>query len=144
MNQPTTSSVPAALRTAFVVHFWADIAFAVPLLVAPEALLGLLGWQQVDPIAARLVAAALFGVGIESYRARDASADQYRTMLDLKVIWSFAALLGVALSLLQGAQGRPLGAWLVLVIFAAFHGLWVYWWRRLRAQAPTVPAPLDP
>ncbi len=142
MKQPAATAVPTALRTAFIIHFWADIVFAVPLLVAPEALLGLLGWQQVDPFTARLVAAALFGVGIESYRARDASADAYRTMLDLKVIWSFTALLGVAVSLMEGAQGRPLGAWLVLVIFAAFHGLWVYWWRRMRAPASSGRAQL--
>jgi len=54
--------VPSSLRTWFVVHSIADIAFALPLFLAPHWTLTLLGWHAVDPIATRLVAAALFGI----------------------------------------------------------------------------------
>jgi len=48
------NTVPKTLRMLFVVHFLADIAFAVPLLFIPELFLSLLGWTVVDPFAARL------------------------------------------------------------------------------------------
>jgi hypothetical protein len=127
--------VPAALRRWFVVHFWADILFALPLFVAPVAVLERFGWQQVDPITARLVAAALFGIGIESLIGRNASRASFRTMLNLKVIWSATATIGIAWSIAEGAHGRPLFAWLVLAIFAGFHALWLSWALRLRPKA---------
>jgi hypothetical protein len=62
--------VPRSLRSWFIVHFVADMLSALPLFIAPREVLGWLGWNAVDPIATRLVAAALFGIGIESYLAR--------------------------------------------------------------------------
>lgn len=114
--------VPDRLRWWFVVHFILDVAAAVPLFVAPTQLLGGLGWQSVDPIATRLVAAALFGIGIESYLGRNAGVDAFRGMLNLKIIWSGSAVVGVLWSQLEG--GPPAG-WGVFAIFAGFNLLWV-------------------
>jgi hypothetical protein len=125
-------SVPKALKTWFVIHFAADILFAVPLMFFPVAFLQMLGWEVVDPVAARIAAAALFGIGIESFLGRNAPVSTFKGMLRLKIIWSAAAILGFALSLLQGAQGRPVALWLVLLIFVAFNVLWVYWLRRIK------------
>lgn len=119
--------VPRALRAWFVIHFAVDMLFAVPLMLIPQEFLSFLGWQTVDPIAARLVAAALFGIGIESYLGRDASLESYRGMLNLKIIWSLCAVIGTGVSMLQGAQGRPFWGWMLLGVFAAFNILWVYW-----------------
>jgi hypothetical protein len=128
----TEPTVPIALRRWFVVHFVADVVFAVPLFLAPARFLELFGWQTIDPIAARLVAAALFGIGIESLLGRNADVESFRTMLNLKIIWSAAAVIGIGWSLLEGAQGGPIAGWAVFGIFAGFHGLWVYWRLRLR------------
>jgi hypothetical protein len=122
-------AVPNALRRWFVVHFVADVLAAVPLLVAPRAVLELLGWSSVDPLATRLVAAALFGIGIESWLGRRAGIDTFRAMLDLKVIWSGAAVVGVLWSQLEG--GPPAG-WGVLAIFLVFHTVWVRYRLALR------------
>lgn len=127
--------VPPALRTWFVIHFVADIVSAVPLFVAPVYVLELVGWESVDPVAARLVAAALFGIGIESLLGRNADAATYRGMLNLKIIWSAAASIGLAWGLIEGAHGRPLALWGVLGIFVVFHGIWVYWRVRLGRRA---------
>ena len=125
------SGIPVALRRAFVVHCVADCLFAVPLMVAPESFLTFLGWRTVDPVAARLVAAALFGIGIESYIGRNAGAEAYRGMLNLKVIWSLAAITAIGWSLAGGAHGRPAWLWALLAVFTAFNGLWIYWRARL-------------
>lgn len=118
---------PRSLRGWFILHFVFDVLLALPLMVAPVATLRFFGWQTVDPIATRVVAAALFGIGIESYLGRNAGFEAYRGMLNLKIIWSLAAVIGLLVSLLQGAQGAPFMAWFALVAFLAFNLLWVYW-----------------
>jgi hypothetical protein len=127
----TEINIPQALRTWFVIHFATDMLFALPLMIAPEKILNLLGWQMVDPYATRVAAAALLGIGIESYLGRNAGAEAFRRMLSLKIIWSLSVILGTAVSLAQGAQGRPLFAWLILLVFMGFNFLWVYWRRKL-------------
>jgi hypothetical protein len=124
--------VPQALRTWFVVHFWADMLTAIPLFFAPVMVLELFGWTAVDPFATRIVAAALFGIGIESWIGRNATAEAFRAMLNLKVIWSGMVVIGLAWSLLDGGAGQPVGAWIALGIFGAFHGVWLYWRMQLK------------
>lgn len=124
--------VPRSLRTWFVIHFVADILFALPLLLFPGFFLALFGWTTVDPVTSRVVGAALVGIGGESLLGRDADLASFRTMLRLKILWSGAAVLGFVLSL---AQGAPWGTWIFLGIFTAFSGLWMYWSRRLSAIA---------
>ena len=114
--------VPSSLRSWFVVHFVADIAFALPLFLAPRWTLTLLGWPAVDPIATRLVAAALFGIGIQSLVGRNEGAATFRALLNLKIIWSATGTLGIIWSQLEG--GPPLG-WAFAAVFAAFNALWV-------------------
>jgi hypothetical protein len=123
-----------ALRTWFVIHFWADILFAIPLFIAPESVLSLFGWQAVDPVAARSVSAALFAIGIESYLCRNAGTEVFKAMLNLKIIWSFAATLGLLIALVMGTHGRPLMLWLIFLTFVSFHVLWVYWRTRLARE----------
>ena len=121
--------IPRALRIWFVVHFAVDIAFAVPLMIAPEELLTAFGWSRVDPLASRLVAAALLGIGVESLRGRGGGPELFRGMLDLKIVWSTAAIVGIALSL---PQVRVPMAWAVLGVFVVFNAVWVSWRIRLR------------
>ncbi len=120
--------VPPSLRFWFVVHFIADILFAIPLLIAPEILLRPLGWTVVDPVVSRVVGAALVGIGGESLLGRNADLASFRTMLRLKILWSGTAIVGFVISL---AQGAPWGTWGFLAIFMAFSGLWTYWALRL-------------
>ena len=117
--------VPKSLRVWFVIHFVLDIAVAVPLLVATDFTLSLFGWTTIDPFAARLVAAALMGIGGESLLGRNASAETYRAMLNLKIIWSVAAIFGIILTLIF--NDGPLMAYVVLLLFAVFSGLWMYY-----------------
>jgi hypothetical protein len=102
---------------------------AVPLFIAPTQLLGWLGWPAVDPIATRLVAAALFGIGIESCLGRNAGPEAFSGMLNLKIVWSAAAALGTLWSQLDGG---PLAGWGVFAIFASFHLVWLRYRLQLR------------
>lgn len=126
----SAASVPAALRTWFVVHCIVDLVFAVPLFFFPEKFLALLGWPFFDPLTVRLVAAALFGIGLESYLGRNSGVERYRGMLRLKIIWSGAATLGILIAMFSLAEA-PVVGWLLAGVFAGFNGVWVWWWRRV-------------
>jgi hypothetical protein len=114
--------VPNSLRRWFIAHFIADLLVALPLFLVPETLLGLLDWQCVDAIAARLVAAALFAIGIQSWLGRNAGPEEYRGMLNLKIIWSGFATVGL---LWTAVSGGPWSVWVLLAIFLAFNLVWL-------------------
>ncbi len=120
-------TVPNALKNWFVVHFIADIIFAIPLFIAPVFFLELLGWKTIDPITTRMVAAALFGIGIESLLSRNAVIESFKTMLSLKVIWSLSACIGISIGLANGYFGNIASGILFLGIFVSFNILWSYW-----------------
>ena len=122
--QNNSSDVPKSLRYWFVVHFIIDIIFALPLLLLPGKFMAFIGWSTVDPIMSRLVGAALLGIGTESLLGRNANRDVFKAMLNLKIIWSSAAVVGIGLGI---ADGGPQIAWLFLGIFAVFCVLWTYY-----------------
>jgi hypothetical protein len=122
-------AVPAGLRTWFVIHFAADMLFGLPLLLAPVWLLSLFGWQIIDPFTARLVGAALMGIGGESLLGRNAGPETFKAMLNLKIIWASSAVAGMLLSLLL--NGAPIAGWLFVAIFAVFGGVWIYYRAKL-------------
>ena len=126
------TTVPAALRMWFVIHFAIDIVVALPLFFAPREVLGLFGWVEIDPLATRLAAAALFGIGLESLLGRKAGRESFKGMLQLKLIWSAFATLGLACSTLEGNLKYPIIGWLLAGVFAAFHVLWWYWFAQLK------------
>jgi hypothetical protein len=124
-----TILVPASLRTWFRVHCAVDVVAALPLLLFPQRILGLLGWTAIDPVATRLCGAALLGIGGASVLVDRHGLAGYRTLLGLKVIWSVAAIF----ALLAGiADGAPPAAWALLSIFIAFSGIWMSYVIRLR------------
>lgn len=122
-------TVPNGLRTWFVIHFVADVLFAIPLLFFPQTLLNLVGWETYDPITTRLVGAALMGIGIESLLGKDADAETFRAMLNLKVIWASGALFAIGVGIAEGVA--PI-AWTFLGIFAVFWFVWVYYRLKLK------------
>ena len=133
-----STEIPSALKKWFVVHFIADTLFAVPLFLAPDYLLKLLNWQSIDPLMARMVAAALFGIGIESLLCNKLGRDAFIAMLNLKIIWSFAAMTGFIIGLIQGLFGYTAVGIGLLLIFTAFNILWIYWRLYFKKQGSEV------
>ncbi len=127
MNSTYDSQIPKALKIWFIIHFIVDISFALPLFFAPAWFMHILGWKTIDPITARMVAAALFGIGGESLFNIKLGKDAFITMLNLKIIWSSAAIIGFIIALFTGAFGYPAAGIGLLVVFAVFSGVWIYW-----------------
>ncbi len=116
--------VPASLRVWFLAHFIADMLFGIPLLLLPAFTLSLFGLSVTDLLFARLVGAALLGIGGASLTMRRAGKEAYRAMLDLKIIWSLSAIFAISLSLVGGA---PKAVWGFLLIFIVFSVSWIYY-----------------
>jgi len=116
--------VPASLRFWFVVHFAADIIFAVPLIFFPLEFLGFWGLESADLLTARLTGAALAGIGGNSLFMHKGGAGEFNTMLNLKIIWSSAAIAAIIITI---AEGGPDSLYLFLFIFMFFSLLWIYW-----------------
>jgi hypothetical protein len=123
------NEVPASLRIWFLIHFAVDMVFAFSLLVAPAWVLGLFSFAPVEPFTARLVGAALAGIGGVSFFARHGSAETYDALLTLKLLWSAGALLAIVLSLVEGG---PRSLWLFFGIFFCFFLIWALYKARLR------------
>ena len=103
--------IPASLRRWFVAHFIVDWLVGVPLFLAPVATLRLLGWTAVDPVTTRLVAAALLAIGAQSYLGRHEELPTFRALLNLKLIWSSAAILALLIGTGSGAPPPPGRSW---------------------------------
>ena len=117
------AKIPSGLKTWFLIHFVTDMLFAIPLLLVPELILPLFGWESLDPVMPRLVGAALLGIGGESLFSRNAPLAAYKALLRLKIIWASGAILALGLGILKGG---PPATWGFLVIFVGFLGVWVY------------------
>lgn len=114
--------VPSSLRLWFIIHFWVDLLFALPLLFAPGQTLAFFGISG-DAILARLIGAALIGIGGTSLLERNASRDTYSALLTLKLLWSGTA----TFALLFGAATTTLWSlWLFTAVFFGFFCVWAY------------------
>lgn len=117
-------SVPKSLRTWFIIHFFVDIIFGIPLLFFPEWTLGLFGIIVTETIMARLVGAALIGIGGASFFSYNKDKAVYDALLSLKILWSVCAIVGLIIAISTGA---PRIVWLIVLIFAIFSGVWIYY-----------------
>lgn len=55
---------------------------------------------------------------------RNESAETFRAMLNLKLIWSVCASGGIVLAAVQMGERAPSGAWILAGVFAAFTIVW--------------------
>ncbi len=125
VNMYIRRKVSIWLTRLFVLHFIIDMLFAIPLFLFPEYFLTLLGLENFNPLFVRLVAAALFGIGIESLLGRNSSPEVFKAMLNLKIIWSSAAIIGIILSIPEITVDMII--LLILGVFIIFNVIWVYW-----------------
>lgn len=121
--------IPKSLKTWFIIHFIVDLIFAIPLLFFPEWILGIFGLPIIQTVMARLVGAALIGIGGVSFWIRNEGVEVYKALLKLKLLWSSSAILGIGLSLFAGESQL---LWIVLIIFAAFFGLWGWYLNKIK------------
>lgn len=118
-----------SLRVWFLAHFLVDYIAAIPLFLFPHQTLSFLGWGVIDPLATRVVAAALFAIGGISLVVRNADQNIYRYLLTFKIVWSFTATIAFVGAIIQG--NAPWGIWAAVIVFAFFGSVWIYYRLRL-------------
>tara|TARA_Y100000310_G_scaffold319858_1_gene375638 strand:- start:2632 stop:3009 length:378 start_codon:yes stop_codon:yes gene_type:complete len=123
-----SKDVPNSLRIWFKIHFILDYVIGIPLLLIPIVILEDFGWQTIDPFATRLVGAILIGIGSISLLENRSGIETYNTLLNLKLIMTFTAIIAVLLSLMEHGffMGYVIGIVLVLYFF-----LWSYYKYRI-------------
>jgi thiol:disulfide interchange protein len=120
--------VPKPLRNWFIIHFIVDIIFGVPLLFYPVWILHLVGIVETHSVTARLVGAALIGIGSVSFLIRNKSEESYRVLLLLKIVWATAAIVGLLLSFIVDGIAITLP---IASIYAIFLVVWIYYQQKL-------------
>jgi len=75
-----------------------------------------------SPVAA-FGAAALLAIGTQSFLGRNDELPAFRAMLNLKLIWSGAAIIALLAAV---GGGAPQACWALLSIFIAFFGVWAH------------------
>ena len=111
------------LRIWFLVHFVVDIIFAIPLIFFPVWFLNLLMLPVDETVTARLVGAALIGIGGASFFAHKKSWETYDILLTLKILWSVSAIFALLISFFVTMNPA---IWLLIIIFGGFLGIWIY------------------
>lgn len=122
------NTIPTGLRHWFVAHFIIDILFAAPLILFPSWLLQVLGFETTNLLLARLVGAALVGIGGVSFIMHKKDISEYRAMLQLKLLWSGTAIIAIILSLNDTGTSTK---WVLLTIFIVFFLVWGYHFKQL-------------
>ena len=51
-------------------------------------------------------------------------SETYKALLDLKIIWSTAAMIAIIITMIEGG---PNTGWLILLVFLIFNLVWVYY-----------------
>lgn len=120
----------SSLRNWFIAHFVVDMLVALPLFFAPSFVLGLIGFVDAPTILARIIAAALFGIGGVSLLVRDESREVFRALLKLKLIWSGFAIASLCIALIQGG-GDVLVLSLITGVFFLFFLVWGYYLKKV-------------
>lgn len=130
MNIERDDVVPPSVRGWFVVDFvFSALVMGLPLLLVPEWLLPRLGWSTVDPVATRLVGAALVAVGWQSWRSRGSGQEAYRALLGLKVIWCSLGIVGLVAAI---GAGAPQASWALLAVLLLLDGVWIHYAIRIK------------
>ena len=117
----SNQEVPNSLRNWLVFHFYVDYAFAIPFFFFPETTAEILGYDPLDPLAARIVAAALFGIGYSSYLASKFDLKAMHTKLRWAVVWAGSATIGL---LWAANTVEHIWGWVFAGIFLFFFMLW--------------------
>lgn len=121
-------TIPKSLRYWFLAHFFIDILFAIPLLLFPAWLLEGVGFETTNLLLARMVGAALIGIGGVSLIMRNKDTSAYIPMLQLKLLWSGTVIIALVLSFSETKTTIQL---VLLATFMAFFLIWLHYFRLL-------------
>ena len=118
--------ISKSLQVWFKLHFIVDVIFAIPLIFFPGWFMGLLSLPVENLFLARVIGAALLGIGGASIFCK--KKEHYEIMLILKIIWSISAILVLIYSAIVE---NSFMLWILALVFLIFSISWVYYKKKL-------------
>ena len=120
--------ISSPLRLTFLIHFFVGIIFGLIYLIFLEFYNTLVGWTYDDPIAGRVLGAALIGFGVASLLAwRETEWVKVKIIVQMEIVWLTIAV--VAQFWAAFTLFPPIVIWvnigLMIVFLVAF--IWFYW-----------------
>lgn len=113
-----------ALRLAFLIHAVVGVLFGALLLIIPGRFLEWVGWAPIDPIAGRVLGAALLALAWSSFRGWQATERaQVATLVELEAVFTVLGCVGLLRHLLFAPF--PAMVWIVFAILAIFAIAWI-------------------
>ena len=114
-----------ALKYTFLVHAIVGLLTGLPLLIVPGRFLQILQWAPIDPIAARVLGAALLALSWSSFRGWQVTERrQVDIVVQLEAV--FCVLASVALLRHLLVARFPIVPWLFFAVFFLFAIAWIY------------------
>lgn len=110
------------VRKAFITHSIMDWFLGAVLLVVPSAALSIAGWPPIDPLAARLIGAALIGFGTATWIVRNGTLRDMRATAITALAWNMPAFVVLDIAAFHGLRAAILPA----LILAVFCFLWIH------------------
>ena len=111
------------LRVTFLIHAVVSFTAGLLLLLVPGRFLDFIAWAPIDPIASRLLGAAMLALAWSSLRGWRASEwAEVALLVELEVVFAVLACVGLLRHLLFGWW--PWMPWAILVLFALFAVAW--------------------
>jgi hypothetical protein len=112
----------------FLVHFFVSILFGIVFLVFIEAFVGFIQWPYLDPVAGRLLGAALIGFAATSLLAwRETEWIKVKIIVQMEIVWCAIGSIVLIVSLFIPAfLFLPFFTWIIIVILLFF--LIVFTW----------------
>lgn len=114
-----------SLRITFLVHAIVGVLLGLPLLAAPGRWLTLLNWAPIDPLASRMLGAAILALAwgsLRAYRAEEWS--EVELLVEVEAAFTTLASVGLLRHLLVGSW--PWVPWAIFAITAVFAIAWIY------------------
>jgi hypothetical protein len=107
------------LKTLFIVHFIVGLIFGLVLLLIPELLGTMSGQPILEPIAYRMVGAAIVGISCSSILAyKQKLWDNVKIIVQMEIIWTIF-FVAVSIFGLVTAQLPPMD-WVNVIIVGGF------------------------
>ena len=112
-------TIPAGLRTTFLIHFFVGLVFGLIFLLFSELWGELVNWPATDPTIYRLLGAAILGYGVSSWFAyRETAWERVKILVQVEIIWTGLGALVSLWALIF--EGIPAIGWLYAVLLTAF------------------------
>ena len=142
----SASNSPA--RYVLVLHFIVALVFAVPLLVFAYRFAHWVHWRPFDPTMAKMLGAAMLGLGIGSLlAARDPL--KHRVIVQMEIVYALVASAAVLYRLVRYTDATPHFAWVAFGVTTAFFVLFCLTYPRVvvegvaASEAPVAQAAVE-